>query len=665
MLNKHYTKTLDGFSYYLLSCESTMVVPSILAFFVLSHLLFLHSAGEDNTSFQNCPQSFQCGKLGQINFPYSNTSYPHCGLCTVDCREKVPKLNFSEDHHISYELHGKLSNDDDHILNVTDKNLESLIKSKSCDIFTFYLRWSLPTTPSVSFTVSPNLTFFKCPTGVSSDVGERIDHFFRHNQNYSYYKDCLGYTVYYKYPDDPHQSLLINERILQSCGHFQLPVFSLNDSRKQNVSDLFSVLDSNFSLRFNVSKECRECHDNGGHCPRYNSSKFQCTEQAYLTKKSIEQAKHGTKQVILILATVVAGIGILVIILYCITRKLAQNDQSTFFGKTKIEKYQNVQAFLKNYGSLAPKRYTYSDIKKMTNSFRVKLGQGGYGCVFKGNLENGSLVAVKVLKGLKDTGEEFINEVAAISRTSHVNIVNLLGFCFDGHNRALVYEFMSNGSLEKFIYDRNSLTYRQLQWEALYKIAVGIAQGLEYLHRGCNIRILHFDIKPHNILLDEDFCPKISDFGLAKLCSQKESIVSLLGARGTPGYIAPEVFCRNFGGVSHKSDVYSYGMMILEIVGGRKNIDIKVNHTNDLYFPHWIYKRLELDEELGVHGIMNDEANESERKMIIVGLWCIQTDPSHRPSMNRVIEMLEGSLESLQIPPKPYLSSPSRSAPDS
>ncbi|KAL7196492.1 hypothetical protein ACSBR1_036493 [Camellia fascicularis] len=369
---------------------------------------------------------------------------------------------------------------------------------------------------------------------------------------------------------------------------------------KQNACDLFSVLASEFSLGFHVSKECGECNLTGGHCPRYNSSKFQCIEQAYLPKKSIEQAKHGTKHVILILATAIAGIGILLILLFCITRKLAQNDQSTFFWKTKIEKYRNVEAFLKNYGSLVPKRYTYSDIKKMTNSFRVKLGQGGYGCVFKGNLENGSLVAVKVLKGLKDNEEDFISEVAAISRTCHVNIVNLLGFVL-----TVTIELL------------NSLTYCQLGWEALYKIAVGIARGLEYLHRGCNMRILHFDIKPHNILLDEDFCPEISDFGLAKLCPQKESIISLLGARGTADYIAPEVFCRNFGRISHNSDVYSYGMMILEMVGGRKNIDVNVDHTSEIYFPHWIYKRLELDEELGVHGIMNDKANESARKMII------------------------------------------------
>ncbi|KAL7170890.1 hypothetical protein ACSBR2_035697 [Camellia fascicularis] len=134
------------------------------------------------------------------------------------------------------------------------------------------------------------------------------------------------------------------------------------------------------------------------------------------------------------------------------------------------------------------------------------------------------------------------------------------------------------------------LTYHQLGWEALYQIAVGIARGLEYLHCGCNMRILHFDIKPHNILFDKDFCPKISDFGLAELCPRKESIISLLGVRGTTRYIAPEVFCRNFGGVSHKSDVYSYGMMVLEMVGGRKNIDVEVNHTSEIYFPHWIYK---------------------------------------------------------------------------
>ncbi|XP_031279581.1 LEAF RUST 10 DISEASE-RESISTANCE LOCUS RECEPTOR-LIKE PROTEIN KINASE-like 2.1 [Pistacia vera] len=170
----------------------------------------------------------------------------------------------------------------------------------------------------------------------------------------------------------------------------------------------------------------------------------------------------------------------------------------------------------------------------------------------------------------------------------------------------------------------------------MYKIAVGVARGLEYLHRGCNTRILHFDIKPHNILLDEGFCPKISDFGLAKLCFKKESIVSMLEAKGTIGYIAPEVFSRNFGEVSPKSNVYSYGMIILEVVGGRENKDVREFNTSEKYFPHWIYKHVEQDKELKWHGVNSSEENEIAKKMIIVGLWCIQIRPLDRPSMNKV-----------------------------
>ncbi|PKI51249.1 hypothetical protein CRG98_028365, partial [Punica granatum] len=130
---------------------------------------------------------------------------------------------------------------------------------------------------------------------------------------------------------------------------------------------------------------------------------------------------------------------------------------------------------------------------------------------------------------------------------------------------------MSNGSLDRFINDENTMMRSpRLGWNKLYQIAVGTARGLEYLHGGCSTRILHFDIKPQNILLDDDYCAKISDFGLSKLCLKRESIVSMLVARGTIGYIAPEVFNRNFGDVSHKSDVYSYGMMLIEMIGGGK-----------------------------------------------------------------------------------------------
>ncbi|MED6194679.1 hypothetical protein PIB30_030746 [Stylosanthes scabra] len=329
---------------------------------------------------------------------------------------------------------------------------------------------------------------------------------------------------------------------------------------------------------------------------------------------------------------------------------------------------QDIETFLKNHGVLTIKRYKFSEVKKMTKSFKVKLGQGGFGAVYKGELPNGSHVAVKMLNPSKGNGQEFINEVASISRTSHVNVVTLLGFCFEGGKEVLIYEFIANGSLDKFIYRKEGVeTTPFLSWDKLYRISIGIARGLEYLHRGCNTQILHFDIKPHNILLDDNFCPKISDFGLAKLCPGKESLISMSDARGTIGYIAPEVWNRHFGKASHKSDVYSYGMMLLDIVGGKKNINVEGSQTSEVYFPDWIYKRLEQEgtELGGEDGEVVTEENEVIKKMTVVGLWCIQTIPNDRPTMSKVVEMLEGNTNSIEMPPRPALSSPVRSIAES
>uniref|UniRef100_F6H835 Protein kinase domain-containing protein n=2 Tax=Vitis vinifera TaxID=29760 RepID=F6H835_VITVI len=213
----------------------------------------------------------------------------------------------------------------------------------------------------------------------------------------------------------------------------------------------------------------------------------------------------------------------------------------------------------------------------------------------------------------------------------HVNVVRLVGFCADGYKRALICEFLPNDSLEKFIFSTFG-NNRSLGWCKLHDIAIGIAKGIEYLHQGCDQRILHFDIKPHNILLDHNFNPKISDFGLAKLCSKEQSTVSVTATRGTMGYIAPEMLSRNFGSVSYKSDVYSFGMLLLEMVGGRKNIDVTVENISQAYFSEWLYNHL--DQEQEVH-IRIEEENDTKiaKKLSIIGLWCIQWYPSDRPSM--------------------------------
>uniref|UniRef100_A0A8R7VAS4 Protein kinase domain-containing protein n=1 Tax=Triticum urartu TaxID=4572 RepID=A0A8R7VAS4_TRIUA len=324
-------------------------------------------------------------------------------------------------------------------------------------------------------------------------------------------------------------------------------------------------------------------------------------------------------------------------------------DYGFSFARLAVKLKKKYEAMIVSYGSVAPKRYMYSEVMKITSSHNNQLGKGGYGVVFKGKLHDGRLVAVKFLHDCKGNGDEFVNEVMSIGRTSHVNVVSLFGFCLEGSKRALIYEYMPNGSLDKYIYSGSPKEI--LGWERLYAIAIGIARGLEYLHYSCNTRIIHFDIKPQNILLDRDFSPKIADFGLAKLCHTKESKLSMTGARGTIGFIAPEVHSRTFGVVSTKSDVYSYGMMLLEMVGGRRNVRLIAAKSSEKYFPDWIHDHFAQDDGLEACEVTN-EIEEIARKMILIGLWCIQVIPLHRPTITKVLEMFERSLDDLDMPPK-------------
>jgi len=192
-----------------------------------------------------------------------------------------------------------------------------------------------------------------------------------------------------------------------------------------------------------------------------------------------------------------------------------------------------------------------------------------------------------------------------------------------------------------------------LSCEKLHAISIGVARGIEYLHNGCNMKILHFDIKPHNILLDENFNPKVSDFGLARLCPTDKSIVTLTAARGTIGYMAPELFYRNVGTISYKADVYSFGMLLMEMASRRKNLNALADQSSQIYFTIWIYDRLHDGREVSIEND-TDQEMKLAKKMMIVALWCIQTKPEDRPSMDKVLDMLEEEDGDLQIPNKPY-----------
>ncbi|OMO68956.1 hypothetical protein CCACVL1_19744 [Corchorus capsularis] len=292
--------------------------------------------------------------------------------------------------------------------------------------------------------------------------------------------------------------------------------------------------------------------------------------------------------------------------------------------------------------------FTYNELEQATNGFQEELGCGSFGTVFKGQLANEPTeIAVKKLNKMERDGEqEFQAEVTAIGRTNHKNLVQLIGFCNEGQNRLLVYEYMVNGSLAKFLFENS-----RPHWHQRIQIALGTARGLCYLHEECSYQIIHCDIKPQNILLDDSFSAKISDFGLAKLLKNDQTR-TMTAIRGTKGYVAPEWF-RNKP-VTYKVDVYSFGVLLLELICCRRNFEQNVEEEAQMILVDWAYDcytegRLHLLVEKD-EDAMNDI--QLVKNFVMIAIWCIQKDPSLRPAMKKVIQMMEGDID-VHIPPNP------------
>ncbi|KAH1041639.1 hypothetical protein GLYMA_09G056000v4, partial [Glycine max] len=285
----------------------------------------------------------------------------------------------------------------------------------------------------------------------------------------------------------------------------------------------------------------------------------------------------------------------------------------------------SMDKFLSNMEREKPIRFTEKQLGIATDNYSTLLGSGGFGEVYKGNLSDGTTVGVKVLRGNSDKRieEQFMAEVGTIGKIHHLNLVQLYGFCFERDLRALVYEYMANGSLDRYLFRKK----KTLGYEKLYAIAVGTARGIAYLHEDCKQRIIHYDIKPGNILLDSNFNPKVADFGLARLCSRENTHITMTGGRGTPGYAAPELWLPF--PVTHKCDVYSFGMLLFEIIGRRRNLDINLPESQE-WFPVWVWKRF------GAGDLA---------ELMTASLLCVQYRSESRPIMSDVVKMLEGSVE--------------------
>ncbi|XWS28261.1 hypothetical protein CRYUN_Cryun25bG0051300 [Craigia yunnanensis] len=294
--------------------------------------------------------------------------------------------------------------------------------------------------------------------------------------------------------------------------------------------------------------------------------------------------------------------------------------------------------------------FTYKELVYATSEFKEELGRGGFGIVYKGVLHLSSIIQVAVKRldtMIHDTEKEFKAELNIIGQTHHKNLVRLLGFCDDGDNRLLVYEYLSNGTLASFLFGDS-----RPSWSQRTQIAFGIARGLLYLHEECSTQIIHCDIKPQNILLDEHYNARISDFGLAKLLLLNQSHTNT-AIRGTKGYVAPEWF-RNLP-ITVKVDVYSFGVLLLELTCCRRQVDMKSGVEEREILTDWAYdcyceRRVDALVENDTDAL-NDRGK--VERFVQVAIWCIQEDPSLRPAMRMVTQMLEGVLE-VPIPPCPF-----------
>ncbi|XP_040370086.1 probable LRR receptor-like serine/threonine-protein kinase At1g56130 isoform X3 [Rosa chinensis] len=303
------------------------------------------------------------------------------------------------------------------------------------------------------------------------------------------------------------------------------------------------------------------------------------------------------------------------------------------------------------YGiDVGPLTFSYPELKTATNDFDEahKLGEGGFGPVYRGTLSDGRVIAVKQLSAASHQGKnQFVTEIATISAVQHNNLVKLYGFCTEGVKRLLVYEYLENNSLDQALFGERRLN---LDWSTRFNICLGIARGLTYLHEESRVRIVHRDVKASNILLDTNLTPKISDFGLAKLFDEKKTHISTRVA-GTIGYLAPEYAMR--GHLTEKTDVFAFGVVALEIVSGRPNSDPSLGEEMT-YLLEWAWQLHENRRAVELVDSRLSEFNEEEAQRIIkIGLLCTQTSPMLRPSMSRVVGMLSGDMEVTTVTSKP------------
>ncbi|KAK2660786.1 hypothetical protein Ddye_007319 [Dipteronia dyeriana] len=364
-----------------------------------------------------------------------------------------------------------------------------------------------------------------------------------------------------------------------------------------------------------------------------------------LPKESLKHGQSKKDKIRTVLAIVFPALMVLLIAASCFfpfaRRKLKMK-------KEKMKKKVDIESRARTAANV-PKMYSYKQLQKATHNFSKEnlLGRGGFGSVYKGTLSKPpEIVAVKKISATSHQGErEYFAEICTIGRLRHKNIVQLLGWCHEGDRLLLVYEYMSNGSLDRFI------GKSFLDWKTRYKILSGLASALLYLHEECDNPVVHRDVKPNNVMLDSEHNAHLGDFGLARLIENDSCATTMLA--GTPGYLAPEV---GFSGkATPESDIYSFGMVVLEVVCGRRSRGVLeenslVDHVWNLYARNALLECV--DKQLGGRGSFDDKEEQAIKRTLIVGLACLHPDCTFRPKIRKAVQVFLNPNEPLMDLPE-------------
>ncbi|KAL4611881.1 hypothetical protein ACB092_08G157900 [Castanea dentata] len=567
-------------------------VSMFVCFFFLSHLVLLNSAEEGKQENPYC-LPLQCRKLGDISSAFTEIRhpFPFCGSLQVECDETHPIiLPLGWGNERGYEvLSISYYTNTSKYIRVRDYSLWKYLDTGACH---YLINFALPNSSFIPFKLTtPNRTLFKCNRTLQGTSHENFK------------KTCSAYgmNIYYSPSDEASQSSP------SECSTIQIPVQEHSDNAELKIT-------AEFDLEVNLSDDCSSCG---------------------------KENKNNNKVVILLAVgcAVFFKSTLFFIIWHLYKRKYPSSNLLARTTYSDPSSRSEAEGWSVYFGVPV---FSYNELEKATNNFHVEkeLGNGGFGTVYHGKLHDGREVAVKRLYGHNYRRvEQFINEVEILTRLRHKNLVSLYG-CTSRCSRELllVYEYIPNGTVADHIHGHQAKP-GSITWPTRMSIAIETACALAYLHAS---DIIHRDVKTNNILLDDNFCVKVADFGLSRLFPNDVSHVST-APQGTPGYVDPEY--RQCYQLTSKSDVYSFGVVLMELISSLPAVDV-FRHKHEINLAKLAVNKIEkcafhelIDPHLGF------ESDERVRTMTILvaklAFQCLQQDKEMRPSMDEVLEALK------------------------